>query len=100
MRWRRNLRTEALLLLVLPIVCGQSSPAKDDLILSSSPPEAVALARFFANQKNVSRPEVEIIEIEASLPRLNKSGRLRAIRRILPAESHIMRCFNPVATRS
>ena len=42
---------------------------------------AMALERFIANQPPDSRTPAETIEIEASLPKLNKSGRLRAIRR-------------------
>ena len=45
----------------------------------------MALERFIANQLPDSRTPVETIEIEASLPNMNKSGRLRAIRTALPA---------------
>jgi len=43
----------------------------------------MALERFIADQSAHGRTPVEIIEIEASLPKLNKNGQLRAIRRTL-----------------
>ena len=58
---------------------------KDNTVVISSPPAGVALGRFIANQSADSRMPVETVEIEASLPKLNKSGRLRAIRRASPA---------------
>lgn len=58
---------------------------RDNTIVISCPPAAMALERFIANQPPDSRTPVETIKIEASLPKLNKSGRLLAIRRILPA---------------
>jgi len=58
---------------------------RDNTIVISCPPAGMALERFIANQPADSRTPVESIEIEASLPQLNKSGRLRAIRRTLPA---------------
>ena len=58
---------------------------KDNSVVISSPSAGVALGRFIAKQTLDSETPVETVEIEASLPKLNKSGRLRAIRRILPA---------------
>jgi hypothetical protein len=58
---------------------------KDNSVVITSPPAGVALGRFIAKQTLDSETPVETVEIEASLPKLNKSGRLRAIRRILPA---------------
>jgi hypothetical protein len=58
---------------------------KDNSVVISSPPAGVALGRFIAKQTLDSETPVETVEIEASLPKLDKSGRLRAIRRILPA---------------
>ena len=54
-------------------------------IVISGPPAAMALERFIANQPPNNPTPVETIEIEASLPKMNKSGRLRAIRTVLPA---------------
>jgi hypothetical protein len=45
----------------------------------------MALERFVANQQRDGRTSVETVEIETSLPKLNKNGRLRAIRRSLSA---------------
>jgi hypothetical protein len=72
-------------LLALTGAFAQHVRTQDDLIVTSCPPAAMALERFIANQDPYNRPSVETIEIEASLPKLNKSGRLRAIRRTLPA---------------
>jgi hypothetical protein len=62
-----------------------NSSAQDNIIVNSIPPGARALQRFIANQQPDSRTSVETIEIDASLPKLNKNGRLRATRRTLPA---------------
>jgi len=75
---------------VLPLLAlmgafAQHLPAWDNIIVNSSPPAAMGLERFIANQQPDSRTSVETIEIEASLPKLNKNGRLRAIRRTLSA---------------
>ena len=68
-------------LLALTCAFAQRIPMRNNIIVSSSPPAAVTLERFIANQEHDGRTSVEIIEIEASLPELNKNGRLRAIRR-------------------
>jgi hypothetical protein len=72
-------------LLALTGTFPQRMPAQDNIIVTSSPPAAMALERFIAEQPGHSRTPVETIEIEASLPKLNKNGRLRAIRRTLSA---------------
>jgi hypothetical protein len=74
------------LLLALAGAFAQQVPARDNIIVNSSLPAAMALKRFIANQQPDSRTSVETIEIEASLPKLNKNGRLRAIRR--PSSEH------------
>ena len=60
-------------------VRGAERTAPDD-----SAEAAAVLQRFIASQPEDGSWAVEIIEIEASLPRLKKIGRLRAIRRLLP----------------
>ena len=75
----------ALPLLGLAGAFPQRIPAQDDVIVTSAPPAAMALERFIAGQPARSRTSVETIEIEGSLPKLNKNGRLRAIRRTLSA---------------
>ena len=47
-------------------------------------PPAMALARYVAGAGEVHPWDPETIEIEASLPKLRKEGRLRAVRRLLP----------------
>jgi hypothetical protein len=78
-------RSAVLLLLALTGAFAQLPPAGENTIVNSCPPAAVALARFMANQPPDGGTPVETIEIEASLPKLNKSGRLYAIRRIISA---------------
>jgi hypothetical protein len=70
-------------LLVLMAAFAQHVPARDNIIVNSCVPAATALQRFIANQQIDSSSSVETIEIEASLPKLNKHGRLCAIRRTL-----------------
>jgi hypothetical protein len=68
-------------LLALTSAFAQHVPVRDNIIVNSSPPAAMALEWFIANYEHDTRTSVEIIEIDASLPELNKNGRLRAIRR-------------------
>jgi hypothetical protein len=72
-------------LLALASAFPQRIPAQDNIIVTSPPPVAMVLERFIAEQPAQSQTPVETIEIEASLPKLNKNGRLRAIRRTLSA---------------
>jgi hypothetical protein len=78
--------SSVLLLLTFTGAFAQQFSARDNIIVNSCPAAAEALERFIANQPYDSRTPVENIEIEASLPNLNKSGRLLAIRRILSAQ--------------
>lgn len=82
---RTNGVSFALLLLTIGGAFAQHAAAQNNLVVTSSPAAALAFERFIANQRPDSRTPVETIEIEASLPKLNKSGRLCAIRRTLPA---------------
>jgi hypothetical protein len=77
--------SSVLLLFALTGAFPQRIPAQDNIVVTSSPPAVMALERFIAEQPAHSRTPVETIEIEASLPKLNKNGRLRAIRRTLSA---------------
>ena len=79
------LTSSVLPLLTLTGAFPQRIPAQDNIIVTPSPPAAMALERFISDQPVPSRTAVETIEIEASLPKLNKNGRLRAIRRTLSA---------------
>jgi hypothetical protein len=82
---RSFLTSSVLPLLTLTGAFPQRIPAQDNIVVTSSPPAAMALERFLAEQPGHSRTSIETIEIEASLPKLNKNGRLRAIRRTLSA---------------
>jgi len=58
-----------------------------ELTLAEACPAASAvLERFIVSQEKSSGWPLETIEIEASLPKLNESGRLRAIRRAFPGK--------------
>jgi hypothetical protein len=61
-------------LLALAGAFPQRIPAQDNIIVTSSPPAAMALERFIAEQPAHSRTPVESIEIEVSLPKLNKNA--------------------------
>ena len=73
-----------LLLLTMTSAFAERVAKRDNIIVTPCP-AARALGRFVANQPHETREAIETIEIEASLPKLNKSGRLRAIRRTLSA---------------
>jgi len=53
-------------------------------MVESTSGASLAFARYIASLEEASPWRQETVEIEASLPRLEKSGRLRAIRRLLP----------------
>ncbi len=85
-----SLLVPALLLLAVLTRPGWAAERK---VVDSSPAAAVTLERFLASQQDASRWPLETIEIEASLPKLQKTGRLRAIRRLLRAghaEYHVL----------
>jgi hypothetical protein len=52
----------------------------------ASPAASAVLQRFIASQEEAGGWPLETIEIEASLPKLEKTGSLLAIRRVVPAE--------------
>jgi hypothetical protein len=60
-------------------VRGAERTAPDDSAAATA-----VLRRFIASQPKAGLWTVETVEIKASLPRLKKIGRLRAIRRLLP----------------
>jgi len=69
------------LLAVLPATPGR---AVDAPIVDSTEGASLAFARYTASLEKTSPWRLETVEIEASLPKLEKTGRLRAIRRLLP----------------
>jgi len=76
-------RWEFLALLLLAMM-ARPIQAADALIENVSPPAAIALARYTANQGQTARWPVETIRIDASLPKLAKNGRFRAVRQLPP----------------
>jgi hypothetical protein len=86
-RWARvPYFRSALLTLIIMLALLPASPvqAEETPIVDSTAGAAMALARYTASLEQSSPWSLETIEIEASLPKLEKQGRLRAIRRLLP----------------
>jgi len=74
----------ALLPLILIAAALQPSRvrAAEAPVTGPSHDAAIAFARYIAGSSQNAPWDAEIIEIEASLPRLGKQGRLRAVRRL------------------
>jgi hypothetical protein len=81
-----KIAVSSVLLLLIMTGAFPEDVRQDNTIVISCPQAEMALERFIADQQPESRTHVETIEIEASLPMLNKSGRLRAIRTCGPQE--------------
>jgi hypothetical protein len=75
-----------LLLVIMAAILAWPLRAADTLKTNSNTGAALALARYSAGQEATEPWTLETIEIEASLPKLAKKGRLRAIRRLLPLD--------------
>lgn len=67
----------ALLILPAPPIRAAGVPVSQSAALA-------ALARYIASPEPAGSWSLETVEIDASLPKLERSGRLRAIRRLLP----------------
>ena len=78
-----SFRSRVLPLLLLAVAAPRIRAA-EALVENSCPPAAIALARYTAGQGEAGQWPVETMRIEASLPKLAKNGRLRAVRRLLP----------------
>jgi hypothetical protein len=63
------------------VVPGRASDAP---IMDSTGGASLAFARYTAGLEQIDPWRLETVEIEASLPKLEKTGRMRAIRRLLP----------------
>jgi hypothetical protein len=76
----------ASLLPIITLVCLLASPlqANDEPVADSTAQAGMAFARYISGREHESAWSVETVEIDASLPKLGKHGRLRAIRRLLP----------------
>jgi len=70
--------------MMLALLPASPVQAEDTPIVDSTAGAAMALARYTAGLEQLSPWSLETIEIDASLPKLEKHGRLRAIRRLLP----------------
>jgi hypothetical protein len=68
-----------LALLSVPAVRGA-----DSAIVESNNPAALAFARYIAGPEEMRPWSTETVQIDASIPRLQKQGRLSAVRRLLP----------------
>jgi len=73
-----------LLVIALALLPASRVQAADKPIADSTGHAAIAFARYTAGLEQERRWSLETIEIDASLPKLEKQGRLRAIRRLLP----------------
>ncbi|MCU1235288.1 MAG: hypothetical protein JWP63_3255 [Candidatus Solibacter sp.] len=71
-------------LLILLAVFTSPARASDMTLIESTAGASLAFARYTAGVEETSPWKVETVEVEASLPRLSQTGRLRAIRRLLP----------------
>ncbi|HEY2013837.1 MAG TPA: hypothetical protein VGH38_10075 [Bryobacteraceae bacterium] len=72
------------LAIAVTMLLAPSAHAVDAAIVESRSGSSLAFARYIAGLEQPSPWGLETVEIEASLPKLAKTGRLRAIRRILP----------------
>jgi hypothetical protein len=72
------------LIFTLILLAASSLRAADQAMVDSTGQAAMAFARYTAGLQHESPWTLETIEIDASLPKLEKQGRLRAIRRLLP----------------
>lgn len=69
---------------MLIAVLARPSYGAEDMVPATSPTATAVLRRFLASQAEARAWSLETMEIEASLPKLKKTGRLLAIRRLFP----------------
>jgi hypothetical protein len=70
--------------IMLAILLASTLRAANDPTVESTALADAAFARYTASLEQATPWNLETIEIDASLPKLEKKGRLRAIRRLLP----------------
>ena len=63
---------------------GNAASGEPAAIVSALPNPSAALARYLASGSQTASWQMASVEVEASIPRLGKRGRLSAIRRLLP----------------
>jgi hypothetical protein len=73
-----------LMVIMLALLPASHAQAADAPVVDPTAGPAMAFARYTASLEQASPWSLETIEIEASLPKLEKQGRLRAIRHLLP----------------
>jgi hypothetical protein len=69
---------------LLLLMAVTASPGLGAESITADPPAASVLEHFLVSQSEGRGWDLETIEIEASLPKLQKTAHLRAIRRLLP----------------
>jgi hypothetical protein len=72
------------IVIFLAVLSAASGRAADLPLMESTTGAGLAFARYTANADRALRWKQETVEIQASLPKLEESGRMRAIRRLLP----------------
>ncbi|HXB75766.1 MAG TPA: hypothetical protein VNY05_46470 [Candidatus Acidoferrales bacterium] len=72
------------LVIMLALLLASTVRAADAPMVESTAPASMAFARYIAGLEQASPWSLETVEIDASLPKLEKHGRLRAIRHLLP----------------
>jgi hypothetical protein len=81
------------LVISLALLLASTVRAADTPLVESGSGAGMAFARYIAGLEEASPWILETVEIEASLPKLEKQGRLVAIRRLLPfgkPEYHVL----------
>jgi hypothetical protein len=73
------------LVLLLAMMAAACAGRGAEDIVPGSPSSGVVLQNFILNQAGGAAWPLETMEIEASLPRLKKAGRMRVVRRVNPA---------------
>jgi hypothetical protein len=74
----------AFLPLVILLAVLSASPGRAADVVDSTAGASLAFARYTAGVEQSSPWSMETVEIEAALPKMSQTGRLRAIRRLLP----------------
>jgi hypothetical protein len=77
-------RSASLLLIITLVFLASPLQADDEPVTDSTAQAGMAFARYVLGLEHESAWSLETVEIDASMPKLGKHGRLRAIRRLLP----------------
>ena len=82
--WNKPVQTRLPVIVILAALLPFDTQAAEELLADSGDRPAIAFACYTAGLTQFKPWSLETLEIEASLPTLEKHGRLRAIRRLLP----------------